>query len=122
MWEPPGWMKRVLWFLCRAWLVCGVGTLAAGLGFVTYTSVWLIRSVPGQGTVIDLVPNSPGQGTVVDDGDGNIPFSARFRFKAHDGKVYMATAGVATNPPSFEVGEDVRVRYLPTDPTSVLAN
>lgn len=111
-------MKRVLWFLCRVWLVCGVATLAAGLGFVTYTSVWLIRSVPGQGTVIDLVPNTPGQGTVIDDGNGNIPYSARFRFKAHDGKVYIATAGVATNPPSFEIGEDVRVRYLPTDPMS----
>jgi hypothetical protein len=117
MLKTPGWMKPFLWFFCRLWLVCGLTTLVAGLGFLTYTSVWLLRSVPGQGTVIDLVPNVPGQGTVIDDGDG-IPYSARFKFKAHDGKVYIATAGVATSPPSFEIGEDVRLRYLPTDPAS----
>jgi hypothetical protein len=81
-----------------------------GLGFVTYTSIWLFRSVPGKGTVIGLIPQR--------DADGNLNYSARFSFKANDGKVYIATAGVATNPPSFEIGEGVRVRYLPTDPVS----
>ena len=108
--KPTGWVGRVVWFFCRAWLVCGLVTLVLGFGFVMYTSMWLFRSVPGRGTVIDLIPQS--------DADGNINYSARFRFKANDGRVYIATAGVATNPPSFEIGEDVRVRYLPTDPMS----
>jgi hypothetical protein len=118
LFKTPRWMNLFLRFFCRVWLVCGLATLLVGLGFATYTSVWLLRSVPGQGTVIDLVPNVPGQGTVIDDGDGNISYCARFKFKAHDGNVYVATAGLATNPPSFEIGEDVRVRYLPTDPKS----
>jgi hypothetical protein len=104
------WLRRVLWCFCRLWLVCGLATFVAGFGFMTYTSVWLFRSVPGQGTVIDLIPQK--------DDNGNINYCARFRFKAHDGKAYTATAGVATNPPSFEIGENVRVRYLPTDPMS----
>jgi hypothetical protein len=108
--KPTGWLGRILWFFCRVWLVCGIATLVAGFGFVTYTSMWLFRSVPGQGTVIDLVPQM--------DDNGNINYSARFRFQARDGKVYIATAGVATDPPSFEIGEGVRVRYLPTDPMS----
>jgi hypothetical protein len=115
---PTGWLKRILSFVCRVLLVCGVATLVTGLGFVMYTTVWLLRSVPGRATVVDLVPNVPGQSAVIDGGDGNVPYSARFKFKADDGKVYVATAGVATNPPSFEIGEEVRVRYLPTDPTS----
>jgi hypothetical protein len=108
--KSSGWLKRVLWFFCRVWLVCGLVALVVGLGFVTYTSIWLFRSVPGQGTVIDLIQLS--------DDDGNTNYSARFRFKANDGRVYIATAGVATNPPSFQIGEDVQVRYLPADPMS----
>ncbi|WP_449727813.1 DUF3592 domain-containing protein [Granulicella aggregans] len=77
---------------------------------MTYTSIWLFRSVPEQGVVIDLIPQR--------DDNGNINYSARFKFKAGDGKVYTATAGVATNPPSFEIGENVRVRYLQTNPVS----
>jgi hypothetical protein len=108
--KPKGWLRHVLWFLCRVWLICGVTTLVLGFGFATYTSIWLCRSVPGQGTVIDLLPQN--------DDNGNVSYSARFTFKAHDGKDYIATAGVATNPPSFEIGEHVRVRYLPADPVS----
>jgi hypothetical protein len=81
-----------------------------GFGFAIYTSIWLCRSVSGQGTVIDLVPQN--------DDDGNVSYSARFRFKAHNGELWIATAGVATNPPSFAIGEVVRVRYLPNDPKS----
>lgn len=105
-----GWLGRILWFLCRTWLVCGLVTLVLGFGFGTYTSAWLFRSVPGQGTVISLVPQS--------DADGNVNYSAQFKFKANDGNAYIATAGVATNPPSFEIGEAVRVRYLPANPMS----
>lgn len=108
--KPRGWLKRVLWFLCRVWLVCGLVTSASGIGFAVYTSFWMYRSVSGQGTVIDLVPQT--------DGDGTISYSARFQFRAQDGEVCTAMAGVATNPPSFAVGETVRVRYIPHDPRS----
>jgi len=108
--KPKGWLRRVIWFFCLAWLLCGVTTLVLGFGFATYTSIWLCRSVAAQGTMIALIPQN--------NDDGNINYSARFTFKAHDGRDYIATAGVATNPASFEIGEDVRVRYLPTDPNS----
>src|SRR5579862_420751 len=108
--KPNGWLRRVLWFFCRAWLLCGVITLVLGFGFATYMSIWLWRSVAAQGRVIDLISHN--------DDDGNVSYSARFTFKALDGRDYIATAGVATNPPSFEIGEDVRVRYLPTNPSS----
>ena len=108
--RPKQWLRRLPWFFCRVWLICGLATLVVGFGFATYTSIWLCRSVSGKGIVIDLIPQN--------DDNGNINYSARFRFKADDGKVYIATAGVATNPPSFEVGEDVRVKYLPTNPSS----
>lgn len=108
--KPRRWLRRVLWFFCRLWLVCGFALLLMGFGFATYTSIWLCRSVPGQGAVVDLVAQN--------DDNGNVNYSARFRFRARDGKVYVATAGVATNPPSFAIGEDVRVRYIPRNPAS----
>jgi hypothetical protein len=77
--KKTGWLARVLWYFCRAWLLCGLVTLVLGLGFVTYTSIWLFRSVPGKGTVIGLIPQR--------DADGNLNYSARFSFKANDGKV-----------------------------------
>ncbi len=53
--KPNGWLRRVLWFFCRAWLLCGVITLVLGFGFATYMSIWLCRSVAAQGRVIDLM-------------------------------------------------------------------
>jgi hypothetical protein len=108
--KPASWLRRVLWVVCRAWLVCGLGTLVAGLGIAVYTSIWLYRSVPGRGTVIELIPQN--------DDDGNVNYAARFKFIALDGKVYTVASDVATNPPGFEVGEEVRLRYLSTKPTS----
>ena len=108
--KPKRWLRRVLWFFCRVWLICGVVTLAVGFAFAIYTSFWLCRSVSGQGTVIDLIAQN--------DENGNANYSARFRFRAQDEKDYIATASVATNPPSFEIGEPVRVRYLRTNPAS----
>jgi hypothetical protein len=107
--QPAGLLKQILWVFCRVWLICGVGTLAVGLAIAVYTSIWLQRSVLARGTVMELVPQ---------DGDDTINYATRFEFKSQDGKLYTVTSGVATNPPGFKVGEDVRVRYLSNDPAS----
>ena len=41
-----------------------------------------------------------------------------FTFKAVNGAAYSVTSGVASNPPSFEVGERVRIRYIRSNPKS----
>jgi len=82
-----------------------------GCGFGVYRSLWLSRSFSAIGT-IDSVSE------VVDQQNSGINYAPTFTFSAADGKEYTVTSGVASNPPDFEVGEHVRVRYLPNHPKS----
>src|SRR5690242_5636521 len=96
--------RRILRTFSRAWLICGIGALITGCGFGVYRSLWLSRSFSAIGT-IDSVSE------VVDQQNSGIDYAPKFTFSATDGKVYTVTSGVASNPPDFEVGEHVRVRY-----------
>ncbi len=104
-------LRKILWNVCRAWLVCGLGALATGCGFAIYRSVWLFRAVSTKGTIVSVseIPNPQ---------DNAVNYAPTFTFKAADGGTYAVTSGVATNPPSFEVGEEVRIRYIRSNPRS----
>ena len=95
----------------RAWLICGLGGIVVGCGFAIYTASWLYRSIPGRGTIVELVPTTSQEGTA-------ISYAPRFSFRAGDGRLFTVTSSVMSNPPEFQVGEEVRVRYIRTDPTS----
>lgn len=104
--------RRILWILCRGWLLLGVGTLAAGLGFGVDTSLFLYNSIAADGTIVDMsaIPNRY---------DDAIDYFPVFTFATEDGQAYTARSGVGTNPPAFETGQKVRVLYLKSNPDSV---
>jgi hypothetical protein len=104
-------VRKALWIFCRAWLAGGLGLIATACGFAIYTSVWLYRSTPAHGSVVGLVK--------VEAQDGNgINYAPRFTFKAEDGRTYTVTSSLASNPPEFEIGQEVSVRYVETKPAS----
>lgn len=104
-------LRRLLSITCRTWLICGLGALATGCGFAIYRSVWLFRSIPERGTVTRV-------SEVVDQQNNTVNYAPTFTFKALDGHVFSVTSGVASNPPSFEIGEEVRIRYIGGNPRS----
>jgi len=109
--KPNSVLRQILWVVCRAWLVCGLGALATGCGFTVYRSIWLARSVAAQGTVTRL-------SAVVSEQDGAVNYKPTFAFQTADGRAWSVASDVATNPPSFQVGDVVPIRYLPTNPAS----
>ena len=102
-------IKTIVRFGCRAWLVCGLCCLAVGLGFGVYNAIFLIRAVSAKGTIVGLNP-------VTNQEDGALNYAPVFKFIAEDGRTYTVTASFATNPPSFTVGQDIRVLYIKTNP------
>lgn len=109
--KPRSLLKKILWITCRAWLICGLGALATGCGFTVYRSVWLYRSVPTKGMVASV-------SAVANEQDHTVNYAPTFTFKAEDGRAYSVTSGVASNPPSFAVGQEVQVRYIRNNPVS----
>ena len=109
--KPNNLLRRIRWITCRAWLICGLGTLATGCGFAVYRSVWLYRSVPTKGIVTSVSEAASEQ-------DQTVNYAPTFTFKAEDGRAYSVTSGVASNPPSFAVGQEVQVRYTKINPES----
>jgi len=104
-------MRKILWIARRAWLICGLGALATGCGFAIYRSVWLSRAVSTKGTIVSV-------SEIPDQQNNAVNYAPTFTFKAADGGTYAVTSDVATNPPSFEVGEEVRIWYIGSNPRS----
>ncbi len=83
----------------------------SGCGFIVFQYLWLVRSVPAHGTVVELIP-------VEDREQNTMNYAPRFAFSGDDGRAYTVTSGAATNPPGFQVGQQVRVRYIRDNPSS----
>jgi hypothetical protein len=109
--KPRSLLRRILWSVCRAWLICGLLALAIGCGFAIYRSVWLYRSVRTKGVVISV-------SEVADERDHAVNYAPTFTFKTENGQAYSVTSDVASNPPSFAAGQQVQVRYIRSNPTS----
>ena len=109
--RPRKLLRKILWSICRAWLICGLGALAVGCGFAIYRSVWLYRSVPAEGVVTST-------SEVANERDHAVNYAPTFRFKAENGRAYSETSDVASNPPSFSAGQEVSVRYIGSNPMS----
>lgn len=86
-----------------ACLTVGVVLLLLALAFTTHTAIFLHRSISAPGIVVGLTQRN--------DSDGTVGYAPIFNFKAQSGLSYTITAGVASNPPSFTVGQSVPVLY-----------
>jgi len=109
--KPRSLRRVILWIFCRAWMICGLGALTTGCGFAIYRSVWLYRSVPAVGIVTGVSEATKEQ-------DDSVNYVPTVTFKAMDGHAYRVVSSVASNPPSFEIGEEVPIRYIGSNPYS----
>ncbi|MES2764936.1 MAG: DUF3592 domain-containing protein [Bacteroidota bacterium] len=79
-------------------------------------SIWLTwdtysfenASRTAEGEVIELIPNKRR----------SVTYSPLIRFKTAEGKVIEFEGLHRSNPPIYDIGERVQVRYLPGDPES----
>ena len=79
------------------------------IGFAINTLIFVERSSSTTATVVDLDRHQ--------DEDG-ISFSPIFSFAAPDGGVQIVHSNSSSNPPGFEIGEKVPVRYETRNPSN----
>lgn len=91
-------------------MICGPLSLLLAIGCAAYTLVFLVRSIPGTGKVLDLKEQ-------VDD-HGDVTYAPIFQFTANDGKRYTIESLVYSAPAGFDIGEAVEIRYLSGHPTN----
>ena len=87
----------------------GVIFSLVAVGSAIYTTVFLARSTRAQGTVSALARS--------EDDDGSITFQPVFTFVTRDGKSQTIRSNAGSNPPGFEVGQTVPLRYETSDPS-----
>jgi hypothetical protein len=96
-------LRAVRYFL----LVIGIIVLGIALRSGWRTTAFLKSSLATNGTVVEMRD--------VYDSDGSVMFAPVFRFTAN-GTSETVTSNTSSNPASFAVGDQVRVRYLPSEP------
>lgn len=101
--------NRLPWLAGRWLLFGGICLCLIGLGFGTYTSIFLIQSVSAKGVIVDL-------DEIPDAENGNVNYAPVFTFTAEDGQTYTVRSRVASNPPSFSKGQQVKVLYRRSSP------
>jgi hypothetical protein len=79
------------------------------VSFAVSTTVFVARSVRAEGTVTALTESK--------DGDGSVAYNPVFTFTTRDGKTQTVQSNAGSDPPGFEVGDSVPVRYNAADPS-----
>ena len=92
-------------YLVLCYLTISVALIIFGLIHWYRTKRFIETAQRTIGTVIDLVSISPKKTT----------YSPMVRFKAMDGSEIVFTEPLATNPPGYELNEQVTVLYDPHD-------
>lgn len=107
-------MKLTRWkiYLWLGWTGMAVGScfLLVAIGFAAYEIFFLTHSSKAQGTVIANVETH----TAADPQTGSpaqTDYCPRFGYQSADGATHTATDDMCSNPPSFSIGEQVRVNY-----------
>lgn len=93
----------------------GLGFLGLGLLFIGLAAFFFFRTrkfletaVLTTGTIVDLVASSGSEGGTV--------YQAVVQFTTGDGRQVTWQQSMASNPPAGQPGDEVPVRYDPTDP------
>ena len=91
-------------------LILGVVFGLVSVGSLLHTSAFIARSSTTTGTVIAFEQHQ-------DDVSGQT-FSPIFSYVARDGSAHTGHSNSSSNPPGFEVGEKVPVRYETRNPSN----
>ena len=96
-------------------LVCLIASLCAfifSLIYVVRTKRFIRRSAEVDGKVIRLERDEDRGGTT-----HYVCYAPVFSFTVADGNTYTVTSKISSSPADFSVGDSVRVRYDPANPT-----
>lgn len=98
-------MRIALLIQSPVWLIV---SLATGI----YTWSFLSHCISACGTVVDNArieptPDQPATGAT---------FAPVFRFTTRDGQIHNVTSSTSANPPSYAIGQPVKVLYLEGKP------
>lgn len=93
-----------------------VGGLLVLIGVFLYirTRIFIGKAQEVKGTVIEMVYSRNS------DGDGG--FSPVYQFKTLDGQNIVIHDSLSSNPPRFQVGQEVKVLYDPGNPQKARLN
>lgn len=91
-------------------LAVGPFLLVLAIVSAVRTEIFLRGCVAAEGTVLGLESMRTSH--------GNHGYSPIFRFTADDGQIHIVVSKVATNPPTFKRGDQVKVMYPPGHPES----
>jgi hypothetical protein len=107
----PRW-KIYLW-LGWTGMVTGSGFVLVAIGLASYEALFLANSSETQGTVIANVESkiAANQETQT---PAHTDYCPEFEYQSADGVTHKVT-GLCSDPPSFAVGEHVRVKYANWD-------
>lgn len=95
-------------------LLVGIGLLVAAGIFTERTNRFVGQAMTTSGEVVELVRSRSSNSS---SGTRNYTYKPRVRYTAPDGKVVEFQSNVGSNPPSFAIGEQVKVLYDREDPT-----
>lgn len=91
----------------------GLGLLA-GAGLAVWMELsFRQRAVEAEGRIVQMIPRS----STDSDGHRSTTWTPVFVFRLPDGKEMRVVAGYSSSPPCCTVGEVIRVRYDPADPS-----
>ncbi len=97
-------------------ITAGVGGVLSLVAVVLLirTRGFLARAHAVKGTVIEMVYSRSSEG-----GGG---YSPRYQFVTTDGQVIVRKDNLSTNPPRFQVGDEIDVLYEPAKPQKARIN
>jgi hypothetical protein len=98
-------LKIGMW-LC---LADAVLFLLVAVGFALNTTIFLTRSIRAEGKITALLE--------VEDDDGGITYRPVFTFGTSNGTSQTIRSDAGSNPPGFELGQTVPIRYETADPS-----
>jgi hypothetical protein len=111
-WKKPRW-KIYLW-LGWTGIVTGSCFFLVAAGLAAYESFLLTHSSITQGTVVANLethtPADPQSGT-----PASKTYCPQYRYQSADGVTHVVTGSVCSDPPTFIVGELVRINYANWD-------
>ena len=92
-------------------LIIGSGVLFFGLQLRTWTQNEIATMLPAEGRVVQMVSRT---------NKGSTQFYPIVEFRTAEGQTIRFQGRTGTNPPSYRVGDTVKVRYDPQTPQSAV--
>ena len=102
---------KVVWIAGLVFGLAGVGMLAGGGYMAGRTLKFQATALAAEGVVVDLIEKR--------DSDGSRTWSPEVEYQTPDGETRTYVSSTSSNPPSWDRGEKVTLRYDPANPERV---